>query len=356
MFNATKYEIQLDIHHNKSIIGFKFGIDAGLLSHLKTHFKNVSWSRTKKCWYVNATPENKEIAGLSNIVSSKSALMFVHPTNQLELNNFVAQLKLKSYSVNTQRTYTVEFSQLLYALKAHPVKDISAEKVKSYLLYCIDTLKIKEFQLSTRINAIKFYFEQVLKQPDFMIDIPRPKKPSTLPKVINDKDIKKLFEVTTNLKHRLILKLCYGMGLRVSEIVKLKITHIDSGRMQVHIASAKGKKDRYVNLPESVLNELRNYYIEYKPKEFLFEGQYGGAYSIRSAQAVFKDAMRKARIRKAVGIHSLRHSYATHLLEHGTDISFIQKLLGHKDVSTTLIYAKVGNKSLAKVISPLDRL
>jgi site-specific recombinase XerD len=146
------------------------------------------------------------------------------------------------------------------------------------------------------------------------------------------------------------------MGLRVSEIVKLKITHIDSGRMQVHIASAKGKKDRYVNLPESVLNELRNYYIEYKPKEFLFEGQYGGAYSIRSAQAVFKDAMRKARISKPVGIHSLRHSYATHLLEHGTDISFIQKLLGHKDVSTTLIYAKVGNKSLAKVISPLDRL
>ena len=153
-----------------------------------------------------------------------------------------------------------------------------------------------------------------------------------------------------------MLKLCYGMGLRVSEIVNLKVSHIDSGRMQVHIVGAKGKKDRYVNLPESILDELRNYYKEYKPKVFLFEGQYGGIYSVRSAQAVFKDAMRKAKINKVVGIHSLRHSYATHLLEYGTDISFIQKLLGHKDVSTTLIYAKVGNKTLAKVASPLDRL
>jgi len=356
MFQASNYNIQLDVHRNKSIIGFRFGINANLLAHLKLHFKNVLWSQSKRYWYVVASAENKALTGLHNVVSSKSVLMYIHSVNQIALNDFVAELKLKSYSINTQRTYMVEFSQLLYALKEHPVKDIGSEKVKSYLLYCINNLKIKEFQLNSRINAIKFYFEQVLKQPDFMIDIPRHKKPSTLPKVINDKDIKKLFEVTENLKHRLMLKLCYGMGLRVSEIVNLKIIHIDSGRMQVHIVGAKGKKDRYVNLPESILEELRNYYKSYKPKVFLFEGQFGGVYSIRSAQAVFKDAMRKAKINKVVGIHSLRHSYATHLLEYGTDISFIQKLLGHKDVSTTLIYAKVGNKTLAKVTSPLDRL
>jgi len=153
-----------------------------------------------------------------------------------------------------------------------------------------------------------------------------------------------------------MLKLCYGMGLRVSEIVNLKIVHIDSGRMVVHIEAAKGKVDRYVALPASVLEELRNYYRAYRPKVYLFEGQYGGQYSIRSVQAVFKNAMRRAKINKSVGIHGLRHSYATHLLECGTDLSFIQKLLGHKDIKTTEIYAKVSNRQLGSVKSPLDDL
>ena len=175
MFKVSNYDIQLDVHRNKSIIGFKFGINAELLAQLKDTFKTVLWSNTKKFWYVAASDQNKALVGLHNVVSSKSVLMFIHPINQIALNDFVAVLKLKSYSENTQRTYTVEFSQLLYALKEHPVKDIGAEKVKSYLLYCINSLKIKEFQLNSRINAIKFYFEQVLKQSDFMIDIPRPK-------------------------------------------------------------------------------------------------------------------------------------------------------------------------------------
>ena len=153
-----------------------------------------------------------------------------------------------------------------------------------------------------------------------------------------------------------MLKLCYGLGLRVSEIVNLKITDIDSYSMQVLIEQAKGKKDRYVNLPESILPQLRSYFIEYKPKKHLFEGQYGGQYSTRSAQQVFKNALQKAKINKTVGIHSLRHSFATHLLEQGTDIRFIQELLGHNDIKTTLIYTEVSNKSIRKIISPLDTL
>jgi site-specific recombinase XerD len=127
------------------------------------------------------------------------------------------------------------------------------------------------------------------------------------------------------------------MGLRVSEIVNLKITDIDSKRMLVHIENAKGKKDRYVTLPSSILEDLRNYFREYRPQVYLFEGQYGGRYSIRSAQAVFKNAMQKAEINKKVEIHGLHHSYATHLLEAGTDMYFIQKLLGHKDIKPTSI-------------------
>ena len=146
------------------------------------------------------------------------------------------------------------------------------------------------------------------------------------------------------------------MGLRVSEIVNLKITDIDSKRMQVLVRQGKGKKDRYVNLPESILKELRAYYVAYKPKEFLFEGRYGDQYSIRSVQAVFKNAMKKARINKKVGIHSLRHSYATHLIEQGTDIRFVQELLGHKDIKTTMIYTSLTDQTKRKIKSPLDNL
>ena len=190
----------------------------------------------------------------------------------------------------------------------------------------------------------------------FFTDIPRPRKKSILPKVIGKMDIAKLFARVENPKHLLMLKLCYGMGLRVSEIVNLKITDIDSGRMLVHIESAKGKKDRYVTLPSSVLDDLRNYYRTYRPKKYLFEGQYGGQYAIRSAQAMFRNAMQKAKINKSVGIHGLRHSYATHLLECGTDMYFIQQLLGHNNIKTTEIYAKVSNRQLGNVKSPLDDL
>jgi len=223
-------------------------------------------------------------------------------------------------------------------------------------LYCINELKLSEATIHSRINAIKFYYEQVLRRERFLITIPRPKKPSKLPKVIAPANIKKLFELTLNLKHNTMLKLCYGLGLRVSEIVNLKIKDIDSQSMQVFIERGKGKKDRYVNLPESILPQLRIYFMEYKPKMYLFEGQFGGQYSSRSAQQVFKNALQKAKINKTVGIHSLRHSFATHLLEQGTDIRFIQELLGHNDIKTTLIYTEVSDKSIRKIISPLDTL
>jgi integrase/recombinase XerD len=236
------------------------------------------------------------------------------------------------------------------------VNDLTPVRLRSYFLYCINTLQLSENTLHSRINAIKFYFEQVLKREKFFFDIPRPKKPSILPQVIHAKDIKRLFEVTTNIKHNTMLKLCYGMGLRVSEIVSLKITDVDSKNMQVFIERAKGKKDRYVNLPETILTQLRAYFVEYRPKKYLFEGQYGEQYSTRSAQKVFADAMKKAKINKAVGIHGLRHSFATHLLENGTDITFIQQLLGHNDLKTTLRYTHVSKITLKKIKSPLDNL
>lgn len=286
----------------------------------------------------------------------KQVLSRIAPINQPALQRLDEQLILKGYSINTRRVYITELAQLLYLLGSLPADELTTEKIRSYLLYCHKQLKLSENQIHSRLNAIKFYFEQVLGREKMFVDVPRPQKPSSLPKVFSTKEIKKLFAACENPKHQLMLQLCYGMGLRVSEVVALRIEHIDTTRMQVLIAGAKGKKDRYVNLPASVLEALREYYRSYSPADYLFEGQYGGAYSVRSVQAVFKRAMKKAGIRKSVGVHSLRHSYATHLHEYGTDISFIQKLLGHNDLKTTLIYTQVSNTKALQIQSPLDRL
>ena len=281
----------------------------------------------------------------------------IHPVNYPAIKRMHELLLLKSYSENTIRTYCLEFSQLLYILKDTPVDSLLPERLRAYFLYCVTKLKLSENVIHSRMNAVKFYFEQVLGRDKFFFEeIPRPKKKSQLPKVISKGDIAKIFAQVENPKHLLMLKLCYGIGLQVSEIVNLQISNIDSRRMLVHIENAKGKKDRYVNLPMTILDDLRNYYRSYRPKTYLFEGQYGGQYAIRSVQAVFKRAMQKAKINKKIGIHGLRHSYATHLLECGTDMYFIQKLLGHRDIKTTEIYAQVSNRQPVNIKSPLDDL
>ena len=286
----------------------------------------------------------------------KHDLTKVGEVNKPALNALSEALILKGYSKNTQRTYYYEFAQFLYLLGNYNAKMIDEAKIRSYFLYCAETLEMSESQINSRYNAVKFYYEQVLGRDKFFIDLPRPKMPKQLPKHISPRDIKKLFAAVTNAKHAIMLKLCYGMGLRVSEIVNLKVSNIDSGNMQVLIQQAKGKKDRYVNLPESILDDLRSYYKEYRPSKYLFEGQGGGQYSIRSVQYVFKDAMTRAKINKNVGIHGLRHSFATHLLESGTDISYIQSLLGHNDIKTTMKYVKVAQNDLRNIKSPLDNL
>lgn len=350
----NKYNFTPGVHREKEVIWIVFPKDELLIKDLRKRFPAARWSKNQKSWYLPDVAAIREQLGIAMKISGKNADAFVHTLNQPALKAFRDQLILKAYSPKTITVYVNEFVQLLQVLKQHPVDALSSDRLKSYFLYCIEVLGISENHLNSRINAIKFYFEQVLHQPRMFFDIPRPKKPSILPQVLSKGELIRLFAQPVNLKHKLMLKLCYGMGLRVSEITALKIEHIDSKRMQVLIKAAKGKKDRYVNLPNSILADLRTYYKEYKPEEFLFEGQYGGRYSIRSVQNVFKNAMKNAKIRKSVGIHGLRHSYATHLLESGTDISFIQNLLGHNDIKTTLRYAHVGKKEIAKVRSPLD--
>ena len=357
-FNYQNYKFSIGMHQDKNVIFVHFPFSASLKDELKNKFSTAKWSATKNCWYLPDVKSIRMEIGLpTKTEPSRKTFNKIHPVNIEALKRMHETLLLKAYSKNTVKTYCKEFAQLLYLLKNTPVNSLTPERLRSYFLYCIKTLKLSENIIHSRLNAIKFYFEQILnREKVFFEEIPRPKKRATLPKVLSKKDIVKIFAQVDNLKHIVMLKLCYGMGLRVSEIVNLKISDIDSGRMLVHIEAAKGKRDRYVTLPTSVLDDLRNYYRTYRPKIYLFEGQFGGQYSIRSVQSVFKTAMRKAKINKSIGIHGLRHSYATHLLECGTDMVFIQKLLGHKDVKTTQIYAKVSKKQLSKIRSPLDDL
>ena len=356
-FDRLNYKFSIGEHYKKDVVFVLFPYNKLLQKELREKFPTAKWSMTKRCWYLPDTNAvRKEIDIKPKAEVGKAVICQIHPINQATLKRMHETLLLKAYSPNTIKTYCVEFSQLLYLLKDTHVDTLSPERLRSYFLYCIKNLKLSENQVHSRLNAIKFYFEQVLHHEKMFIDIPRPQKKEILPKVISKTDIAKIFAKVNNLKHLVMLKLCYGMGLRVSEIVNLKITNIDSNRMVVHIEGAKGKKDRYVNLPSSILDDLRNYYRAYHPQKYLFEGQNGGQYAIRSAQMVFKNAMKRAKINKIVGIHGLRHSYATHLLESGTDTYFIQKLLGHNDIKTTAIYAKVSNRQLINIKSPLDDL
>jgi site-specific recombinase XerD len=343
------------LHEGKPVILIRFDYDPRIVEDVKK-LPGRRWDASLKCWYVPDTRENRSRFGLPIKLPTKRKLEKVNPVNQPALDKLRELLILKGYSKNTQRTYYYEFAQFLYLLGGHDANDMDDERIRSYFLYCAEKLNMTESQINSRYNAVKFYYEQVLGRDRFFIDLPRPKAPSQLPKHISARDVKRLFEAVTNPKHALMLKLCYGMGLRVSEIVNLKVTDIDSGNMQVLVERGKGKKDRYANLPESILSDLRAYYKKYHPGKYLFEGQGGGKYSVRSVQSVFTAAMRKANINKNVGIHGLRHSFATHLLENGTDISFIQQLLGHRDIKTTMIYAKVAQKNLKKIKSPLDNL
>ena len=382
------------VHHNKECIGIFFSANASLNTAVKK-IPQIKWSKTNKCWYLPLSKEsytvianaignratietsnlkhylekkNKITAGLAPPKENVKQAKIILPTapvwqtgtdNLTALEQFVQQLKLKAYSPSTIRTYRNEFLQLLQLLKHKPVNKLTADDLKRYMVYAMEKEGISENTAHSRLNALKFYFEQVLGKEKFFWEIPRPKKQMILPKLLNETEIRRLFNALTNKKHKAMLFTAYSAGLRVSEIVQLKIADIDSKRMQILIEQGKGKKDRYVNLSPILLDILRSYAGSYKPKPqyYLFESEATGqAYPTRTVQQVFTNAKNKAGIKKEVGIHSLRHSFATHLLDKGTDIKYIKDLLGHFSIKTTERYLHVSKKQLVNIISPFDDL
>ena len=351
--------------------------------------KDVQWCTISRYWYIPCTKAHylqlcnvcKNIANIDNkalamyLQKLATAQKLTHKTatfsnyssktftiskhNLLLLKNTVEQLQLLAYSTSTIRTYKNEVSQFFETLKNVPADTLPIATVRRYIHYCITTLNLSENTLHSRLNALKFFYEQVLRQPRFFVELPRPKKPLQLPKVLGEQELRRLFAAARNLKHKAILFIAYSAGLRVSEVINLRLQDIDRERQQLFIHCSKGKKDRYVRLSPLVLDILEQYYrlSETKPKNYLFEGQEKGKpYTIRSAQQIFTNAKVSAGIIKSVTFHSLRHSFATHLLEKGVDVVFIQDILGHFDIKTTQRYLHVRRDLLINIESPIDDL
>jgi integrase/recombinase XerD len=293
------------------------------------------------------------------VIAATSPAWKLSKENLWALEQFVQQLKLKAYSPSTIKTYSNEFLQLLQLLKKKPVNELTPGDLRRYMVFAMEKQGIKENTAYSRLNALKFYFEQVLGREKFFWEIPKPKRPLQLPKVLSEKELSGLFNATPYLKHKAILFTAYSAGLRVSEVIKLQWKHIDRQRGQILIEQAKGKKDRYVGLSPVVEDILISYYRKstVKPVKYVFESTVSGQpYTARSVQIIFRQAKQKAGIKKEVSFHSLRHSFATHLLEKGTDVRFIQELLGHFSIKTTTKYLHVAKAKLVVIESPLDSL
>ena len=266
---------------------------------------------------------------------------------------YLTKLELKRYSYNTAKTYISLFEKFINRFYEIPVNHLTEIEIRQYLKELHD-LELSNSYLHQMVNSIKFYFEIVMDMPSRMYTIERPRKETKLPKVLSAEEIKLLIENTNNIKHKCIVSLLYSAGLRRSELLNLKVNDIDSKRMLIFIGSSKGNKDRYTLLSEVTLAHLREYFKQWRPKEYLFEGIKGNKYSPTSVANVVNKAALKAGIRKRVTPHMLRHSFATHLLENNTDLRYIQTLLGHSSSTTTEIYTQVATKNLQNIKSPLD--
>jgi len=268
----------------------------------------------------------------------------------------IRAMELKNLSANTQRAYLAAVTGLAKHYQQSPVK-ITDKMIEDYLLYLKNDKGNAPNSCSSVLTGLRFFYQNVA-QKQISVDYSLRKKPRKLPTVLTMEQVAKLICAPKNLKHRLMLMTTYSAGLRASEVMTLKAEHIDSERMLIKVKDGKGKKDRYTLLSEKLLAQLRSYYKNYRPKTYLFPSSFkkrkNKPLSYEALRLIYEKARNKAGVKNAEGIHTLRHSFATHLLEAGYDIRKIQVLMGHARLSTTMIYLHVSRKTLSKIPSPLD--
>lgn len=272
-------------------------------------------------------------------------------------NEFRKLLEIKRYSNNSINTYLgllLSFHKFIGV--QIDLKDLENKQLLSFIIKVVDSKKIAYSTHKQLCAALKlFYIEMYNREINFLPVYPT-RRPKTLPDILSVQEVKAIINCHDNLKHKTMLTVVYALGLRSGELINIKIGDIYSDRSQIHIRSGKGKKDRILPFPDSLREILRVYYKAYKPIDYLFCGQKGGRYSSESLRKVFSSALIKTRISRAVTLHGLRHAYATHLMDRGTDVRIIKELLGHNSIKTTLIYTHVTKRTLENVPNPLDFL
>ena len=338
-------------HKGQKRIAVFFQKDEVLINRIRT-IEGSLWSQSLKLWHVPNTFENQIRFKVSEEIPNIPS-----PDGIAAIERFRQWLQSKRYSPSTVKTYSEALRSLLVFFKEKPAADITNEDVIWY-----NNAYILEQQLSASyqnqiVSAIKLYFKSVQDRSIDLEKIHRPKRAKVLPNVLSKQEVKAILECQTNIKHKMMLSLIYSCGLRSSELLALLPVHVDSNRNLLLIKNAKGKKDRIAPLSPKILVMLREYFKAYRPKKYLFEGHLPGhPYDARSLQHALKSAIAKAGNPKPVTLHWLRHSYATHLLESGTDLRYIQELLGHSSSKTTEIYTHVSMRNIQQIKSPFDDL
>lgn len=356
-------------HRDQHCIGIFFLYDEEVKSVVKS-ISDILYSKTHGCWYVVHQPDsfNKlfDTFKKSNIWVDYKELQKQPPQPEVKPQTNAAitlayelvgkQLKLKGYSQNTQRVYLEHFKLFTDFYPQADPAELGSEEIQAYLLHLIDNKKLGISTQNQAINAIKFYYEKVLKQDRKVYYLERPFRERKLPSVLSQEEVVAIFEATGNLKHKVMLMLIYSAGMRRSELLNLTPGDLDFDRLTVRIRGGKGKKDRQSILARSIVPLLRHYLAEYEPRQWLFTGVDGAQYSPSSLQQILKKAVHLSGIKRFVTLHTLRHSFATHMLESGTSTRYIQVLLGHDSPKTTEIYTHVTRFALDKIRSPLDQL
>ena len=271
------------------------------------------------------------------------------------IQDFVKILVLKRYSKNTINSYQSHLRLTRMHFENKNLEELKDKELFEFVYHLVEVKNISPSYQRQIVGALKLFYKEIYGRTIPFEYLKVQRNEQKLPIVLSKEEVKRVIDSIDNLKHKAIISLLYGSGLRIGELLELRKSDIDSDRMLIHVKGAKGKKDRYTILSETVLFILRSYYLQFKPKDYLFEGQKGGKYSSESAGQVFKRSLKKAKIGKRATLHTLRHSFATHLLEDGVSIAHIQKLLGHTSIKTTLIYTHIAKDSLFKIKSPLDK-
>lgn len=362
------------IHDKEIKIALQFPYNQNLINEVKK-INEAKWSYSQKAWLL---PDSKEkMAELFSVMKGKAwidlkklsepkpelprkkpseTLACLNPELLEKTDKFKNWMRSRRYSESTVSTYSEALVIFLRFYSDKKLEDINNDDLIQFNNEYILKSGLSASYQNQLVNSIKLFFQSVENRKMEIEKIHRPKNPKLLPNVLSKEEVKMILDSPSNIKHKVMLSMIYSCGLRRSELLNLKLGSIDSKRNLVLIKQSKGRKDRIVPLSGKILDLLRTYYLAFKPKEFLFEGQFGGKYSETSLEAVLKQSLKKCKISKPVSLHWLRHSFATHLMEAGTDLRFIQELLGHSSSKTTEIYTHVSTKSLQNIKSPFDDL